>query len=334
MADWQIYQGNGAEPHEIHNLPTPPWRTFSGTILNLSAFHPDSDIYSMRYKDDWKFFASQITVDLVNAALHLRRPLLISGNPGSGKSSLAYDVARELKLGAVLRWSITSSTKLSDGLYHYDAIGRLQEATPEKSSAEREKQIGKYIRLGPLGSALIPSPKPRVLLIDEIDKSDIDLPNDLLHVFEEGEFEIPELVRLEYSDTVDVFYGGGSNARVSVQRGHVRCNQFPFIFLTSNDERQFPPAFLRRCLRLRMKAPETPELLDIVTKRFNPREDILGEVEKLIKKFVLKRDQSKENLATDQLLNAVYLIINNIDSVGEVRKEAVVKAVLEKLSNT
>src|SRR5207248_3463886 len=122
--------------------------------------------------------------------------------------------------------------KLSDGLYHYDAIGRLQD-----TSIGKLQDIGEYIRLGPLGAALLPLKKPRVLLIDEIDKSDIDLPNDLLHVFEEGEFEIPELVRLS-KDTryVEVYYGKQSNLKVRIEEGRVCCRAFPFVVLTSNEE--------------------------------------------------------------------------------------------------
>lgn len=125
---------------------------------------------------------------MVNAALYLRRPLLVTGNPGTGKTSLAYSVAYELDLGEVLYWPITTRTTLKDGLYNYDAVGRLQDAklNPDDSL----NRIGKYITLGPLGTALLPSERPRVLLIDEIDKSDVDLPNDLLHVFENGEYTI------------------------------------------------------------------------------------------------------------------------------------------------
>ncbi|MFM6859063.1 MAG: MoxR family ATPase, partial [Dolichospermum sp.] len=114
---------------------------------------------------------------------------------GTGKTSLAYAVAYELGLGEVLHWPITTRTTLKDGLYSYDAIGRLQDA--KDKDKDNLAEIGKYINLGSLGTALLPSEKPRVLLIDEIDKSDIDLPNDLLHIFEEGEFEIPVLRRID-----------------------------------------------------------------------------------------------------------------------------------------
>ena len=109
-------------------------------------------------------------------------------------------------LEPVLRWSITSRTTLQDGLYRYDAIGRLQDTPPAGAHEVKLPEISDYLTLGPLGTAFFGRPYqaegsetcyPRVLLIDEIDKSDIDMPNDLLHLFEEGEFEIPELGRLE-----------------------------------------------------------------------------------------------------------------------------------------
>lgn len=106
--------------------------------------------------------------------------------------------------------------------------------------------IEDYMKLGPVGAALATSEagRPRVLLIDELDKSDIDLPNDLLHVFEEGEFPIPELQRLTDRDRVELTEPGdaGSTRRVAIDQGVVRCREFPIVVMTSNDERDFPPA--------------------------------------------------------------------------------------------
>jgi MoxR-like ATPase len=293
MSDWTIYTGT-KRPHAAKLPAAPPWRRFDSTPTPAGL----------------TFRATPQMVEAVNAALVLRRPLLLTGRPGSGKSSLIDSVARELKLGPVLRWHVTSASTLDDALYRYDAIGRLQ----ARSLDEQTSDIEGYLRLGPLGTALQPVKRPRALLIDEIDKSDIDLPNDLLNVFERGEFDIPELARLDRA-TVQV-RGDNEDHTYPITRGRVQCREFPFVVMTNNGERDFPPAFLRRCIRLRMPDP-TPELLaDIVAAHLGP--EIAAASNQLITDFAERAKQSK-GYATDQLMNAIYLVTRDAAPAGDDR---------------
>lgn len=240
-------------------------------------------------------------VEQVNAALYLRRPLLVTGAPGNGKSTLAYAVAHELQLGPVLHWPITSRVTLHDGLYQYDPLTRLYAASKQESGSGGYEDIGRFIRLGPLGTALLPYSRPRVLLIDEIDKSDIDLANDLLTVFEKGEYEIIELVRQE-AGTAEVMTADGSD-RVTITGGLVRSRAFPLVIMTSNGEREFPPAFLRRCITVHLGQPASEqELADIVQAHLG---ELAGQSSDLISRFFERKTSGA--LATDQLLNAIYL---------------------------
>ncbi|RSS86540.1 MoxR family ATPase [Streptomyces sp. WAC05950] len=334
--EWLIYRGAG-EPHDgIDALPDPPpWRDFDGGPLvdpgraavaaegnvarRLGAHRQAAELHRPEPEE----------LEAINAALYLRRPLLVTGFPGTGKSTLAHSVAHELKLGRVLRWPVVSRTVLQDGLYRYDALARLQDVqlaaggaaaaaapgpgapgpgapgpvgTGPVGTAATVPGIGKYIRLGPLGTALLPTARPRVLLIDELDKSDIDLPNDLLNVLEEGEFALPELERVADTEPeVEVLTDDGT--KVTVRGGRIRCSAFPFIILTSNGERDFPAALLRRCIQLKLGQPGEKRLATMVRAHLGEEAARLGG--DLIREF-LGRSQS-ELVAADQLLNAVYL---------------------------
>lgn len=316
--DWRIYSGDGTEgANRLTQLPTaPPWRQFSRFATHRAErFRPPKGV-----------------VEAVNAALYLRRPVLVTGDPGTGKSSLAYAIARELGLGHVLPWHVNSRSTRLEGLYEYDALSRLREANFERMAEgahplgapgaappprrRDSEDIGRFITLGAIGTAFVaPEGSPRVVLIDEIDKSDIDLPNDLLHVLEEGEFTITELARHADREATVRVNTADHGARVPINAGRVQCAEFPIVVITSNGERDLPPAFLRRCLRIELPAPTADELRAIVTSHLP--DDDTSQLDALIATF--EEQRAKGVMATDQLLNAFFLVTRGREMTAEDR---------------
>ncbi|MFE6821855.1 AAA family ATPase [Streptomyces sp. NPDC057690] len=314
---WRVFHATGVAPDgPPRPLPeAPPWRRFRGEPALPPP--PDDEAASLR-RLGFVEAVTQLeeeTIDVVNAALLLRRPLLVSGPPGVGKSTLAYLISRELGLGRVLEWNIVSRTSLRDGLYAHDALGRAQaiaawragiEASVEFQGPDRDEEqsppaLGDFITLGALGTALLPYERPRVLLVDELDKSDIDLPNDLLHVLENGSYDVPELVR-HTAETARV-HTSDPGLHAVVRHGRVECREFPVVVITSNGEREFPAAFRRRCLPLEMRPPTRAQLLAMVHNHFRA---LPTDAEALVDLFT-SRIASGGTHSLDQLLNAVQL---------------------------
>lgn len=321
MSDWKIFRGD-SEPHDglLSLPPPPPWRH-----VGIAAIGPADDAQldlGVEATRAQAFRATEPMVLAVNTALYLRRPLLLTGKPGTGKSTLISKVAHELRLGPVLRWPINSRSTLRSGVYEYDAVGRLQ------ASKGIDPPVQDYLTLGPLGSALVARSRPRALLIDEIDKSDLDFANDLLNLIEEGDYVIPELQRLATPSVLVRDYAG---QLVQISNGHLRCTHFPFVIMTSNGEREFPAPFLRRCIRLTIEPPTPEELVNIVDAHLEKFLSTAAreEITKLVNQFV--EDRTKQEMSTDQLLNAVFLTIAMKDSAKRTFSDDELKQVRDTL---
>jgi MoxR-like ATPase len=219
------------------------------------------------------YLPSPDLVEAVNLAIYLQRPLLLKGEPGCGKTQLASAVAYELGL-PLEAWYVKSTSRARDGLYIYDAVGRLRDAQLAASGRLKPEQVqtvddaATYVRWGPLGRAF-QQDTPTVVLIDEIDKADIDFPNDLLLELDEGRFMVEET-------------GQQITAKVA-----------PIVFITSNDEKDLPDAFLRRCLFHYVEFPKRDRLMDIINAQFPAAPSAL--VQQAVARFLeLREDMGKD----------------------------------------
>jgi MoxR-like ATPase len=193
----------------------------------------------MKFQGTSNYVATQDLMLSVNAAITLKRPLLVKGEPGTGKTMLAEEVATSLKL-PLLQWHIKSTTKAQQGLYEYDAVSRLRDS---QLGDEKVKDIHNYIVKGVLWQAFT-ADQPVALLIDEIDKADIEFPNDLLREIDRMEFYCYETREL------------------------IKAKHRPLVFITSNNEKELPDAFLRRCFFHYIKFPDAETMAKIVGVHF------------------------------------------------------------------
>ncbi len=245
----------------------------------------------MRFEGTKNYVTTEDLQVAVNAAITLERPLLIKGEPGTGKTVLAMEVAKALGL-PLLEWHIKSTTKAQQGLYEYDAVSRLRDS---QLGDEKVKDISNYIKRGRLWDAFTMEQKS-ILLIDEIDKADIEFPNDLLQ----------ELDRMEF-----FVYETGET---------VRASQRPIVIITSNNEKELPDAFLRRCFFHYIKFPEPETMEDIVEVHFPGLKGML--VREALKTFYDMRDVPglKKKPSTSELLDWIKLLLNE-DITPEMLRE-------------
>jgi MoxR-like ATPase len=240
----------------------------------------------MEFSSSSQYVVSQELATAVNAAVTLEKPLLLKGEPGTGKTRLAEELARALDT-ELLQWSIKSTTKAQQGLYEYDAVSRLRDS---QLGSDKVHDISNYIRPGKLWQAFTAQKRP-VLLIDEIDKADVEFPNDLLHELDQMAFHV---------------YETGEQ---------IKAQQRPIVLITSNNEKALPDAFLRRCFFHYIQFPDSDTLKAIVDVHFpNLHKNLLDTALAL---FFELRDVPglKKKPSTSELLDWLrLLLVEDIDA--------------------
>ena len=254
----------------------------------------------MQFQGTADYIADKDLMVAVNAAIRLERPLLVKGEPGTGKTELARQVATALGLD-LIEWNVKSTTKAQQGLYEYDAVSRLRDS---QLGDIRVHDVGNYIRRGKLWQAFT-SPTKCVLLIDEIDKADIEFPNDLLQELDRMEFHV---------------YETGETIRAAIR---------PIVIITSNNEKELPDAFLRRCFFHYIRFPDMETLTRIVEVHYPGIKQTL--VHAALTQFFEIRDVPglKKKPSTSEALDWIRLLVADDIEPETLRADA--KNVLPKL---
>jgi len=246
----------------------------------------------MRFEGTENYVATDDLRVAVNAAIALERPLLIKGEPGTGKTVLAQEIAKALGID-LIEWHIKSSTKAQQGLYEYDAVARLRDG---QMGEDRAKDISNYIRKGKLWEAFTADKRP-ILLIDEIDKADIEFPNDLLQELDRMEFYV-----YETDETI---------------KAVVR----PIVIITSNNEKELPDAFLRRCFFHFIKFPDEETMKSIIDVHYPDIKKKL--VSDALTTFYSMREVPgmKKKPSTSELLDWLKLLMNEDVDLETLREQ-------------
>lgn len=255
----------------------------------------------VQFQGSEEYIASDELIRSVNIAAALRKPLLIKGEPGTGKTMLAEAIAKSLGM-ELLIWNIKSTTRAQDGLYVYDTVQRLYDS---QFGADGVDNIAKYIRLGKLGEAF-KRERQTVLLIDEIDKADIEFPNDLLWELDKMEFYIPET-----GETV-------------------KANMRPVVIITSNAEKELPDAFLRRCIFHYIAFPDAPMMERIIKAHYQDLDQKL--IEGVLDAFYRIRDMRgiQKKPSTSEVLDWIQALAIGGIPVKQLEKEIPFAGVLLK----
>lgn len=246
----------------------------------------------MRFEGTKDYVAADDLRVAVNAAIALERPLLVKGEPGTGKTVLAQEVAKALGCD-LIEWHIKSTTKALQGLYEYDAVARLRDG---QMGDERAKDVKNYIKKGKLWDAFTSTERP-ILLIDEIDKADIEFPNDLLQELDRMEFYVYEL------DTT------------------IKAKQRPIVIITSNNEKELPDAFLRRCFFHFIKFPDEQIMRQIIDVHYPGIKQKL--VKDALQEFYAMREVPgmKKKPSTSELLDWLKLLMNEDIDLETIREQ-------------
>ncbi len=265
--------------------------------LKCSALLPISSyIYPMKFTGTEHYVATEELQIAVNAAIHLEKPLLVKGEPGTGKTLLAHEIARALGK-PIITWHIKSTTLAQQGLYEYDAVSRLRDS---QLGNDKVEDISNYIKKGKLWEAFA-AEESIILLIDEIDKADIEFPNDLLLELDKMEFFVYELGKT------------------------IRASKRPIVIITSNNEKDLPDAFLRRCLFHYIRFPDKETMQRIVDVHFPDLEsELVGQAMRLFYELREVRGVKKKP-STSELIDWLKLLLMEkiqTDDLSDINLEA------------